>query len=131
MYTKIGFLEMKINMVMMCKVVKTTNMPKPNMRHLTCTVSDILLNHATRTYSTQQKQNTFLMKRHLKVYSNGSTCGSQSLQVAFNGQRTVELTTSMIFVDTLGKHYPAIVVLHPQARCVGQPIFLTEAAALN
>ena len=86
-------------------------MPKLNARHLTCTISNILLNHATRTYSTHWKQNTFLMKQHLKVYNNGSTCGSWSLQVAFNRQSTAELTTCMTFVDTLCKYYPAIVVL--------------------
>ena len=131
MYTKIGFLKMKINMVMMCKVMKTTNMPKPNVRHLTCIVSDILLNHVTRTYSNQWKQNTSLMKQHLKVYNNGSICGNQSLQASFSRQSTEGLTTFTMFVDTLCKHYPAIVVLCPWARCISPPIFLMEVAALN
>ena len=52
----------------------------------------------------------------------------QSLHVAFNEQSTAELTTCMIFIDTLSKHYPAIVVLHPWARCISQPVFLMEAA---
>ena len=68
---------------------------------------------------------------HLKVYNHGSTHGSWSLQVAFNGQSTAELTACMIFIDTLCKRYPAIVVLLPQARCIGRPIFLTEVAVLN
>ena len=123
-YTKIGFLETKISTVMMCKAAKTTNMPKPNARHLTCTISDISLNHATGTYSTQWKQNTSLMKQHLKVYINGSTHGSWLLQVAFIGPSTVELTTCTIFIDTLCKHYPAIVVLPLWARHIGRPIFL-------
>ena len=131
MYTKIGFLVMEINMVTMYKVVKITNTHKINVRHPTCTVSDISLNHATGTYSTQRKQNSSLMKCHLKVYNNGSTCGSWSLQVAFNGQSTVELTTCTTFIDTLHKYYPAIVVLCPWARCIGRPIFLMEMAVLN
>ena len=55
----------------------------------------------------------------------------QSLQVAFNGQSTAELTTCMMFIDTLSKHYPAIVVLRPWARHIGRPVFLMEVAALN
>ena len=101
-----------------------------------CETSDLyhqqrLIEHATGTYSTQQKQNTSLMKRHLKVYSNGSTHGSQSLQTAFNGQITAELTTCTIFVDTLCKHYPEIVVLRSWGRRVGRLIILMEVAALN
>ena len=87
--------------------------------------------HATGTYSTQQEQNISLMKQHLKVYNNGSTHGSRSLQVAFNGQSTAELTTCMTLIDTLHKYYPTIVVLFPQARHVGQPVFLMESALLN
>ena len=62
MYTKIVFHRTKSNMDTMSKVAKTTNMPKLNARHLTCTFSDILLNHTTGTYSNQWKLNISLMK---------------------------------------------------------------------
>ena len=131
MYTKIGFLGMKINTATMCKVGKITNTPKRNMTHQICTASNTSLNHAPRTFSTQQKQNTFLMNRHLKAYSNGSTHGNPLLQVASNEQSTAEPTTCMTFKDTSRKYYPTIVVFRLWARCVGQPIFLTEVAVLN